>query len=136
MIYQTTYKEKFSLPGDCPTEWPGIGMDNCTADAFYRQNTNVLRSGKKKKDNQIHKPLNKSYINSGMAIKFLPIYITNEPTITKLNNLSDGLIVLGVILAINNIKQNSTGTLVNLTTPGNILLSADAAVSALGLPPS
>lgn len=71
-----------------------------------------------------------------MAIKFLPIYITNEPTITKLNNLSDGLIVLGVILAINNIKQNSTGTLVNLTTPGNILLSADAAVSALGLPPS
>lgn len=71
-----------------------------------------------------------------MAIKFLPIYITNEPTITKLNNLSDGLIMLGVILAINNIKQNSTGTLVNLTTPGNILLSADAAVSALGLPPS
>lgn len=71
-----------------------------------------------------------------MAIKFLPIYITNEPTITKLNNLSDGLIVLGVILAINNIKQNSTGTLVNLTTPGNILLSAEAAVSALGLPPS
>lgn len=71
-----------------------------------------------------------------MAIKFLPIYITNEPTITKLNNLSDGLIMLGVILAINNIKQNSTGTLVNLTTPGNILLSAEAAVSALGLPPS
>lgn len=71
-----------------------------------------------------------------MAIKFLPIYITNEPTITKLNNLSDGLIMLGVILAISNIKQNSTGTLVNLTTPGNILLSADAAVSALGLPPS
>lgn len=71
-----------------------------------------------------------------MAIKFLPIYITNEPTITKLNNLSDGLIMLGVILAINNIKQNNTGTLVNLTTPGNILLSADAAVSALGLPPS
>lgn len=71
-----------------------------------------------------------------MAIKFLPIYITNEPTITKLNNLSDGLIMLGVILAINNIKQNNTGTLVNLTTPGNILLSAEAAVSALGLPPS
>lgn len=71
-----------------------------------------------------------------MAIKFLPIYITNEPTITKLNNLSDGLIMLGVILAISNIKQNSTGTLVNLTTPGNILLSAEAAVSALGLPPS
>lgn len=71
-----------------------------------------------------------------MAIKFLPIYITNEPTITKLNNLSDGLIMLGVILAINNIKQNSIGTLVNLTTPGNILLSAEAAVSALGLPPS
>ena len=44
--------------------------------------------------------------------------------------------MLGVILAINNIKQNSTGSLVNLTTPGNILLSAEAAVSALGLPPS